>query len=151
MLVSLIPKKEQHWSRSLRKIVQTVNLSHLNVDQLDEPIHALRSEDFMKLIYYSLIFYCSTSFAVANAATPGATAACNGYQVLNDGSLQAKIGLKPLDLIKSLDGVAATSPQQTMVMYGKLDTVGKHEIVIERNGKLEKIKYEIAPAFKVIQ
>jgi len=99
----------------------------------------------MKALFFILVF--SFSVVWANKGSE-----CQGYQILTDKSaIHSKIGIKVGDIIKSFDGVAVTSAAQSMEMYSKIDSIGKHEVVIERNGKSEKIKYEIAQAYKSIQ
>jgi len=99
----------------------------------------------MKSLFFIIIFSCGV--VLANKSSE-----CQGYQILTDkNSINSKIGIKVGDIIKSFDGVTVTSAAQSMEMYSKLDSIGKHEIIIERNGKPEKIKYEIAQAYKSIQ
>lgn len=99
----------------------------------------------MKSLIFTLVFGCSIVWANKGSD-------CQGYQIFSDkNALNSKIGIKVGDIIKSFDGVTMTSPTQSMEMYSKLDSLGKHEVVIERNGKTEKIKYEIVQGFKSIQ
>lgn len=99
----------------------------------------------MRILFLSLVFCGNVIWANTGSD-------CQGYQVLSDkNAISLKIGIKTGDIIKSFDGVGITSSKLSMELYSKLDLVGKHEIVIERNGKVEKIKYEIAQAYKVIQ
>ena len=99
----------------------------------------------MKSLFFILIFCCGVVWANKGSD-------CQGYQILKDkNAINSKIGIKIGDIIKSFDGVNVTSGAQSMEMYNKLDSIGKHEVIIERNGKPEKIKYEIAQAYKSIQ
>lgn len=98
----------------------------------------------MKSLFFILVFCCSVVWASKDSL-------CQGYQIVTDkNSLNSKIGIKVGDIIKSFDGVTVTSAAQSMEMYNKLDSIGKHEVTIERNGKTEKIKYELAQAYKSI-
>jgi type II secretory pathway component PulC len=87
------------------------------------------------------------NFAIGNQSSPS-DKICNGYQILEKGSIQSQIGIKLGDVIKSFDGSSVDTPKMAMDLMSKLDSPGKHEVVFERNGKIEKIKYEVTKAFK---
>lgn len=94
-----------------------------------------------------LILFFSSNITWANKGLD-----CQGYEVLTDKSaVSSKIGIQKGDVIKTFDGVTVTTSQQAMELYSRLDSAGKHEIVVERSGKIEKIKYEIAQAYKPLQ
>lgn len=71
----------------------------------------------------------------------------NGHRlnVVDEGSLYEKIGLKSGDVVKSYNGKAINSPPEAMGFYNYVRTSKKVDLVIERDGKIENIHYVLSP------
>lgn len=61
----------------------------------------------------------------------------------DDNGVYSKLGLKKMDVIKSVDGKATSSPQQAMEMFNVLKKSGTHKIEIERDGKIQQLNYQV--------
>ncbi|MDX8376731.1 MAG: type II secretion system protein N [Mariprofundales bacterium] len=59
------------------------------------------------------------------------------------GSLYARLGLRNHDIIQSINGVAITSPEQAMQMYQSLKNTPKVDIVMQRNGRPQRMQFDI--------
>lgn len=59
------------------------------------------------------------------------------------GSIYETLGLKKGDIIKSCNGKPANSVQDSMEMYNQLKTSKKINLEIIRDGKVQKIHYDI--------
>jgi type II secretion system protein C len=68
-----------------------------------------------------------------------------GFSVseLIPGSLMEKLGLKNNDVIKKVNGMAVTRPEDVMQAYGQLQRDANIELEIERGGRPEVLRYEI--------
>ena len=78
--------------------------------------------------------------AASTATTPGA-----GFKLssMEKGSVYEKLGLKQGDIIKSYNGKPVNSVQESMEMYNQLKTANQAELEIVRDGKIQKLKYNI--------
>jgi general secretion pathway protein C len=68
-----------------------------------------------------------------------------GYSVteIKPGSLIAKLGLKNSDIIKKVNGMVVTRPEEVMQAYTQLQRDSNIELEIERGGRLEILHYEV--------
>ncbi len=69
----------------------------------------------------------------------------SGYSVSEvvPGSLMEKLGLRNNDVIKKVNGMAVTQPEEVMQAYGQLQRDSNIEVEIERGGRSEILRYEI--------
>ena len=65
----------------------------------------------------------------------------SGYRVYPGRNRQqfAKLGLRPGDLIKDIDGQSLTDPTQAMQIFQALGTSDQVTVTVERNGQPETI------------
>ncbi len=68
-----------------------------------------------------------------------------GYSVSEvvPGSLIEKLGLKNRDIIKKVNGMLVTRPEEVMQAYSQLQRDSNIEVEIERGGRTEVLRYEI--------
>jgi general secretion pathway protein C len=68
-----------------------------------------------------------------------------GYSVteIKPGSLIEKLGLKNSDIIKKVNGMVVTRPEEVMQAYTQLQRDSNIELEIERGGRLEILHYEV--------
>ena len=68
-----------------------------------------------------------------------------GYSVteIKPGSLIQKLGLKNSDIIKKVNGMVVTRPEEVMQAYTQLQRDSNIELEIERGGRLEILHYEV--------
>ncbi len=59
------------------------------------------------------------------------------------GSLYDKIGLQNGDLIRKVNGVEITGPQQAMAMFQKLQEATSIDVEIQRAGNVQQVHYDI--------
>jgi type II secretion system protein C len=69
----------------------------------------------------------------------------SGYSVseVAPGSLMEKLGLKNNDIIKKVNGMLVTRPEEVMQAYAQLQRDSNIEVEIERGGRAEVLRYEI--------
>ncbi|MDX8390468.1 MAG: type II secretion system protein N [Mariprofundaceae bacterium] len=58
-------------------------------------------------------------------------------------SLYADIGLQNNDIIKSVNGVSITSPNQAMAIYNSLRSANHLELTVKRGGRLQSLQLDI--------
>jgi type II secretion system protein C len=68
-----------------------------------------------------------------------------GYSVseIVPGSLMEKLGLRNNDVIKKVNGMSVSQPEQVMQAYAQLQRDSNIEVEIERGGRSEVFRYEI--------
>jgi type II secretion system protein C len=68
-----------------------------------------------------------------------------GYSVseIVPGSLMEKLGLKNNDVIKKVNGMAVSRPEEVMQAYAQLQQDSNIELEIDRGGRTEILRYEI--------
>jgi len=59
------------------------------------------------------------------------------------GSLMEKLGLKNNDVIKKVNGLAVSRPEEVMQAYAQLQQDSNIELEIDRGGRMEILRYEI--------
>jgi type II secretion system protein C len=59
------------------------------------------------------------------------------------GSLMEKLGLKNNDVIKKVNGMAVSRPEEVMQAYSQLQQDSNIELEIDRGGRMEILRYEI--------
>ncbi len=69
----------------------------------------------------------------------------SGYSVSEvvPGSLMEKLGLRNDDVIKKVNGMAVTRPEEIMQAYAQLQRDSNIEVEVERGGRSEILRYEI--------
>ena len=69
----------------------------------------------------------------------------SGYSVseIVPGSLMEKLGLKNNDVVKKVNGMAITKPEEIMQAYAQLQRDANIEVEIERGGRSEILRYDI--------
>ncbi len=77
---------------------------------------------------------------------PGAGGRIDGFRFVSiqPGSIYEKLGFKPMDTIKSVNGEPVNSPTKAMELYNSLKNDSRIQIQIERNGRVEDFSYNIA-------
>ena len=73
------------------------------------------------------------------------TGEINGYKVLDikEGSIFEKLGILPLDTIKTVNGETVDSPKKAMGMYQALRNEARISIGVERNGRTVSLEFNI--------
>jgi general secretion pathway protein C len=68
-----------------------------------------------------------------------------GYSVseIVPGSLMEKLGLKNNDIIKKVNGIGVSRPEEVMQAYAQLQRDSNIELEIDRGGRTEILRYEI--------
>jgi len=59
------------------------------------------------------------------------------------GSLYDKVGLKNGDIIRKVNGIAITGPQQAMAMMQKLQKAASVDVEIQRGGSVQQMHYNV--------
>jgi general secretion pathway protein C len=62
---------------------------------------------------------------------------------IQPGSIYEKLGFKPDDVIKAVNGEPVNSPTKAMELYQTLKTENKIEMTVERNGRDETMTYTV--------
>lgn len=95
--------------------------------------------------------YISNLGAVLNQARmvpniiPGTGGKVEGFRFVSiqPGSIYEKLGFKPMDVIKAVNGEPVNSPTKAMELYNALRSEDKINLVVERNGRDENMNYTI--------
>jgi general secretion pathway protein C len=76
---------------------------------------------------------------------PGSGGRVDGFRfvAIQPNSIYEKLGFKPMDVIKSVNGEAVNSPTKAMELYNALKSENRISITVERNGRDENFKYDI--------
>lgn len=76
---------------------------------------------------------------------PGSGGRVDGFRfvAIQPNSIYEKLGFKPMDVIKAVNGEAINSPTKAMELYNALKTEGRISLKVERNGREEDFKYDI--------
>lgn len=77
---------------------------------------------------------------------PGTGGGVEGFRFVSiqPGSIYEKLGFKPMDVIKNVNGEPVNSPTKAMELYNALKTEGRISLQVERNGRLEDFSYDIS-------
>lgn len=65
------------------------------------------------------------------------------FVAIQPGSIYEKLGFKPMDVIKSVNGDAVNSPTKAMELYNALKSESRIKLTVERNGRDEQFSYDI--------
>lgn len=76
---------------------------------------------------------------------PGSGGRVDGFRfvAIQPGSIYEKLGFKPMDVIKKVNGEDVNSPTKAMELYNALKTEARIQLTVERNGREETFKYDI--------
>jgi general secretion pathway protein C len=76
---------------------------------------------------------------------PGSGGRVDGFRfvAIQPGSIYEKLGFKPMDVIKKVNGEDVNSPTKAMELYNALKSEGRISLSVERNGREEQFKYDI--------
>lgn len=76
---------------------------------------------------------------------PGSGGRVDGFKfvAIQPGSIYEKLGFKPMDVIKSVNGEAINSPTKAMELYNALKQENRIKLTVERNGRDEQFSYDI--------
>lgn len=76
---------------------------------------------------------------------PGSGGRVDGFRfvAIQPGSIFEKLGFKPMDIIKGVNGEPVNSPTKAMELYNALKSEGNIRLTVERNGREEQFKYTI--------
>ncbi len=76
---------------------------------------------------------------------PGSGGRVEGFRfvAIQPGSIYEKLGFKPMDVIKSVNGQDINSPTKAMELYNALKTENRINLSVERNGRQENFNYNI--------
>lgn len=77
---------------------------------------------------------------------PGSGGRVEGFRfvAIQPGSIYEKLGFKPMDVIKKVNGEEVNSPTKAMELYNALKgTESRLQLTVERNGREENFKYDI--------
>lgn len=76
---------------------------------------------------------------------PGTGGQVSGFRFVSiqPGSIYEKLGFKPMDVIKSVNGEAVNSPTKAMELYNALKSDSGVTLSVDRNGREETFKYNI--------
>lgn len=77
---------------------------------------------------------------------PGTGGGVEGFRFVSiqPGSIYEKLGFKPMDVIKNVNGEPVNSPTKAMELYNALKKEGRISLQVERNGRLEDFSYDIS-------
>lgn len=77
---------------------------------------------------------------------PGSGGRVEGFRfvAIQPGSIYEKLGFKPMDVIKGVNGEEVNSPTKAMELYNALKSEGHINLTVERNGRTETFNYNIA-------
>lgn len=81
---------------------------------------------------------------VPNVA-PGSGGRVDGFRfvAIQPNSIYEKLGFKPMDIIKKVNGEEVNSPTKAMELYNALRSEGRIQLSVERNGREETFRYDI--------
>jgi general secretion pathway protein C len=65
------------------------------------------------------------------------------FVAIQPNSIYEKLGFKPMDVIKGVNGQPVNSPTQAMELYNALKSESRIELKVERNGRDETFKYDV--------
>ncbi len=76
---------------------------------------------------------------------PGTGGKVEGFRFVSiqPGSVYEKLGFKPMDVIKTVQGEPVNSPTKAMELYNALRTENQIKITINRNGRDESLNYNV--------
>jgi general secretion pathway protein C len=76
---------------------------------------------------------------------PGSGGRVNGFRfvAIQPGSIYEKLGFKPMDVIKAVNGEAVNSPTKAMELYNALKSDNRISLTIERNGQDVPFTYNV--------
>lgn len=76
---------------------------------------------------------------------PGSGGRVDGFRfvAIQPNSIYEKLGFKPMDVIKKVNGEDVNSPTKAMELYNALKTESRLQLTVERNGREENFKYDI--------
>ena len=76
---------------------------------------------------------------------PGSGGRVDGFKfvAIEPGSIYEKLGFKPGDVIKGVNGEPVNSPTKGMELYNALKNESRLQLTVERNGRDETFKYDI--------
>jgi general secretion pathway protein C len=76
---------------------------------------------------------------------PGTGGQVQGFRfvAIQPGSVYEKLGFKPMDVIKKVNGEDVNSPTKAMELYNALKTEGRINLSVERNGRDETFIYNV--------
>jgi general secretion pathway protein C len=76
---------------------------------------------------------------------PGTGGQVQGFRfvAIQPGSVYEKLGFKPMDVIKKVNGEDVNSPTKAMELYNALKTEGRITLSVERNGRDETFIYNV--------
>lgn len=76
---------------------------------------------------------------------PGSGGRVEGFRfvAIQPGSIYEKLGFKPDDIIKSVNGEPVDSPARAMELYNALNKESRINLTVNRGGRDEQFKYEI--------
>lgn len=77
---------------------------------------------------------------------PGSGGKVEGFRFvsINPGSVYEKLGFKPMDVIKMVNGDSVNSPTKAMELYNALKSEKNITMQVERDGKLENFRYNVS-------
>lgn len=77
---------------------------------------------------------------------PGTGGRVEGFRfvAIQPGSIYEKLGFKPMDVIKKVNGEDVNSPTKAMELYNALKSEGRITLSVERNGREEVFTYNVA-------
>jgi general secretion pathway protein C len=77
---------------------------------------------------------------------PGSGGRVDGFRfvAIQPNSIYEKLGFKPMDVIKKVNGDDVNSPTKAMELYNALKSEGRIQLTVERNGRDENFKYDIS-------
>jgi general secretion pathway protein C len=125
------------------KINFGMNAPHAEVEARGDFDHSVKREDIKK--------YTADLSGVLNQARmipnviPGTGGQVAGFRFVSiqPGSIYEKLGFKPDDVIKAVNGEPVNSPTKAMELYQTLKTENKIEMTVERNGRDETMTYTV--------
>lgn len=147
------------------------NLNNNRVEYIDIPVegtlsfglqdkqHTVSTEDVMKQGEFDFAMkrsdlnkYLTDLSGVLNQARmvpniiPGTGGKVEGFRFvsINPGSVYEKLGFKPMDVIKAVNGDPVNSPTKAMELYNALKSEKNISMQVERDGRLENFRYNVS-------
>lgn len=76
---------------------------------------------------------------------PGTGGRVEGFRFVSiqPGSIYEKLGFKPMDVIKEVQGESVNSPTKAMELYNALRTENSIKLKVDRNGRVETMTYDV--------
>lgn len=76
---------------------------------------------------------------------PGSGGKVDGFRfvAIQPGSIYERLGFKPMDVIKKVNGEDVNSPTKAMELYNALKSEGRIKLSVERNGREENFNYDV--------